>query len=175
MNPRPPIAEYDHTVGRAVTGGYVYRGTAIPALVGRYVFGDFSTGRILDIPNDTQPTMTMTEGLDSGLDISSFGEDHDGDLYVVNIRGDCIASPRAGRRWRGCGDATLRDRLRGPVESDAARKRSDSVRAERAILVRWRSEGALDRITGRTEHHRRCRRRLGFPERHGTDEELPSR
>ena len=37
----PPIAEYPHTVGRAVTGGYVYRGTAIPGLVGRYIFADF--------------------------------------------------------------------------------------------------------------------------------------
>ena len=54
--------EYPHSLGQAVTGGYVYRGTAIPALVGRYVFGDFSSGRIWDIPNDTQPTMTMTEG-----------------------------------------------------------------------------------------------------------------
>ena len=37
----PPIAEYPHELGRAVTGGYVYRGTAIPGLVGRYMFGDF--------------------------------------------------------------------------------------------------------------------------------------
>ena len=72
-NPLPPVAEYDHTVGRAVTGGYVYRGTAIPGLVGRYIFGDFASGRIWDIPNDTQPTMTMTGGLESGLNISSFG------------------------------------------------------------------------------------------------------
>ncbi len=67
MNPLPPIAEYDHTVGRAVTGGYVYRGTAIPALVGRYVFADFVSGRIWDIPNGTQPTMTMTERARIGL------------------------------------------------------------------------------------------------------------
>ena len=87
-NPLPPVAQYTHTLGQAVTGGYVYRGTAIPGLVGRYVFADFVTGRIWDIPNDTQPTMTMTGGLDSGLNISSFAEDHDGELYVVNMRGD---------------------------------------------------------------------------------------
>ena len=84
----PPIAEYSHTVGRAVTGGYVYRGTAVPGLVGRYIFGDFSTGRIWDIPNDTQPTMTMTGGLETGLNISSFGEDNDGELYVTNMYRD---------------------------------------------------------------------------------------
>ncbi len=81
----PPVAEYPHALGRAVTGGYVYRGTAVPALVGRYVFGDFTTGRIWDIPNDTQPTMTMAGGFESGLSISTFAEDIDGELYVVHM------------------------------------------------------------------------------------------
>jgi uncharacterized repeat protein (TIGR03806 family) len=81
----PPIAEYPHTLGHAVTGGYVYRGKAIPGLVGRYVFGDFTSGRIWDIPNDTQPTMTMTGGLVSGLKPSSFNEDNDGELYITNM------------------------------------------------------------------------------------------
>jgi len=83
----PPVAQYPHTVGRAVTGGYVYRGKAIPGLVGRYIFGDFSAGFIWDIPIDTKPTMTMTNGLDSGLNISSFAEDQDGELYVVHMYG----------------------------------------------------------------------------------------
>ena len=81
----PPVAEYSHTLGAAVTGGYVYRGKAVPGLVGRYIFGDYSSGRIWDIPNDTQPTMTMTGGLESGLNISAFAEDHDGELYFMNI------------------------------------------------------------------------------------------
>ena len=84
----PPIAEYSHTVGHVVTGGYVYRGTEFPGLVGRYFFADYSSGRIWDIPNDTQPTMTMTDGFDSGLYISSFGEGNDGELYVVHWLGD---------------------------------------------------------------------------------------
>ena len=90
LNPQPPIAQYSHTTGHAVTGGYVYRGKAIPSLVGRYVFGDFSSGIIWNIPNDTQPTMTMTttDGLDSGLNISSFAEDNDGELYITNIYRD---------------------------------------------------------------------------------------
>ncbi len=39
-----PVAEYPHSLGNSITGGYVYRGSAIPALVGRYVFGDFRVG-----------------------------------------------------------------------------------------------------------------------------------
>jgi uncharacterized repeat protein (TIGR03806 family) len=84
----PPIAQYSHDTGNAVTGGYVYRGTAIPGLVGRYLFGDFSSGIIFDIPNDTQPTMTMTTGLQTGFNISTFAEDNDGELYVVNMYRD---------------------------------------------------------------------------------------
>ena len=84
----PPIAQYTHELGQAVTGGYVYRGTAIPGLVGTYLFADFVSGRIWSIPNGTAPTMTMAEGYDSGLNISSFAEDHDGELYVLNMRGD---------------------------------------------------------------------------------------
>jgi uncharacterized repeat protein (TIGR03806 family) len=84
----PPIAQYTHELGQAVTGGYVYRGTAIPGLVGNYLFADFVSGRIWNIPNGTAPTMTMAEGYDSGLNVSSFAEDQDGELYVVNMRGD---------------------------------------------------------------------------------------
>jgi uncharacterized repeat protein (TIGR03806 family) len=84
----PPVAEYSHTTGHAVTGGYVYRGTVIPGLVGRYLFGDFSSGLIFDIPNDTQPTITVTDGLASALNISTFAEDNDGELYVVNMYRD---------------------------------------------------------------------------------------
>ncbi len=105
-NPQPPIAEYERTFGRAVTGGYVYRGTAVPALVGRYVFGDFVSGRIWDIPNDTQPTMAMTGGLESGLNISAFGEGNDGELYVVNMQGDLHRVTGAESEVEGEGVAT---------------------------------------------------------------------
>jgi uncharacterized repeat protein (TIGR03806 family) len=85
----PPVAEYTHELGHAVTGGYVYRGKAIPGLVGRYIFGDFTSGRIWDIPNDTKPTMTMTMtgALETGFNISTFAEDQDGELYFVHMYG----------------------------------------------------------------------------------------
>jgi hypothetical protein len=72
-----------------VTGGYVYRGGAIPALVGRYVFGDFASGRLWHIATDTPPTTTMTsaDALATNLLISSFGEGVDGELYIVDYRG----------------------------------------------------------------------------------------
>jgi uncharacterized repeat protein (TIGR03806 family) len=85
----PPVAQYDHSAGVSITGGFVYRGSAIPALQGRYVFGDFGTGRIWHIAGDTAPTRTVTgsEAYASGLAIASFGEDSDGELYVVEYGG----------------------------------------------------------------------------------------
>ncbi len=86
-NPLAPVAEYGRTLGSSITGGYVYRGTAISGLAGRYVFGDFGSGRIWHIAGDTQPTLTVTGGFESGLSISSFAEGADGELYVIAYGG----------------------------------------------------------------------------------------
>jgi glucose/arabinose dehydrogenase len=88
VNPLPPIAEYGRSVGQSTTGGYVYRGSVIASLVGRYVFGDFISGRIFSILATTQPTLTLTSGFASGLSISSFGEGNDGELYAVDYGGE---------------------------------------------------------------------------------------
>ncbi|MGE3667252.1 MAG: PQQ-dependent sugar dehydrogenase, partial [Steroidobacteraceae bacterium] len=81
-----PVAEYDHGSGSSITGGYVYRGTAIPALVGRYVFGDLNGG-LWHIAADTAPTLrvTLAGGVDTGRTIASFGQGVDGELYIVDI------------------------------------------------------------------------------------------
>jgi hypothetical protein len=88
----PPVAEYEHPTGVAVTGGFVYRGAAIPGLVGRYVFGDYSSGFIWHIGRDTPPTrmLVTSDGWDSGLNIASFAEDADGELFMVNVRNSTL-------------------------------------------------------------------------------------
>jgi len=83
----PPVADYGRTVGTTVTGGYVYRGLAISGLAGRYVFGDFGSGRIWNIDAATAPTLSVTGGVSTGLSIVSFGQDNDGELYVVDYGG----------------------------------------------------------------------------------------
>jgi uncharacterized repeat protein (TIGR03806 family) len=85
-----PIAQYSHSNGgNSITGGFVYRGTVIPSLAGRYVFGDFGTGRIWNIARDTAPTRTVvsSDGFASSLQISSFGQDNAGEVYVVSYSG----------------------------------------------------------------------------------------
>jgi glucose/arabinose dehydrogenase len=84
----PPIAEYDHSVGFAIIGGYVYRGTRFAALAGRYVYGDLS-GPIWAIPGDgtNQGDVTNNVPIQQDGTITSFGQDNAGELYVVDQGG----------------------------------------------------------------------------------------
>jgi glucose/arabinose dehydrogenase len=82
-----PVAEYARAQGASITGGYVYRGSAIPQLANRYVFGDFVSGRIWHIARDTAPTLAVTTGFDSNLNISTFAQGANGEIYVVDYGG----------------------------------------------------------------------------------------
>jgi glucose/arabinose dehydrogenase len=82
-----PVAEYGHDEGNSVTGGYVYRGEARTPLWGSYVFGDFGTGRIWSLTPRPGNTWKRRLLLDTDLSISSFGEDVQGNLYVVSLGG----------------------------------------------------------------------------------------
>jgi len=82
-----PVSQYSHSLGDAVTGGYVYRGSAISSLRGFYVFGDYATGRVwaMKRPGGTRSALP---GADLQVaHISSFGQDAAGELYVVDIGG----------------------------------------------------------------------------------------
>ncbi len=76
-----PIAEYSHLEGNSITGGYVYRGALINALQGEYVFGDYGNGRIWGITPDGRRRTLIR---DSGFSISSFAEDQDGEVFVLD-------------------------------------------------------------------------------------------
>jgi uncharacterized repeat protein (TIGR03806 family) len=83
-----PVYDYQHDLaGASVTGGYVYRGGALPALAGRYVFGDFISGQIWGLNANGSGGFTAQELLDTNHNISSFGQDNSGELYVVNFGG----------------------------------------------------------------------------------------
>jgi hypothetical protein len=85
-----PVTEYEHTDanGRcSVTGGYVYRGSAIPDLVGGYVFADYCTGEIFVISATASSGVNPTLLLNTSHNISSFGERPNGELFVVSHGG----------------------------------------------------------------------------------------
>lgn len=83
----PPVFEYPHLLGCSVTGGYVYRGSAIPQLEAVYLFGDYCSGRIWAMYRDPDQNWQTNEFTDTGMAISSFGEDESGEIYIVDYTG----------------------------------------------------------------------------------------
>jgi len=83
-----PIAEYDHSQGRcSVTGGYVYRGDQIPSLQGYYIYGDYCSGDVWALAYDGNAVTENMLLAESGLSITSFGEDLAGNLYILDRAG----------------------------------------------------------------------------------------
>ena len=84
-----PVAEYGRTLGTSITGGYVYRGSQPTSLAGRYIFADFVSGRIWAwIPDPANPSSRApTQLLQTNLNISSFAQGNDGELYAVHYGG----------------------------------------------------------------------------------------
>jgi glucose/arabinose dehydrogenase len=79
-----PVAVYSHSEGCSITGGYVYRGTAVPAAAGRYFYGDYCSGTIWSFKAGNGRLSTpRVDGKIEGL--SSFGEDGNGELYAVSV------------------------------------------------------------------------------------------
>lgn len=79
-----PIHEYDHSVGSSITGGFIYRGQDWPVLNGLYFFADFANGKLWTMSAATgwQPTLRREGG-----NISTFGEDGDGELLFADYSG----------------------------------------------------------------------------------------
>jgi glucose/arabinose dehydrogenase/mono/diheme cytochrome c family protein len=83
----PPTAEHSHSEARSISGGRVYRGKRLPELVGAYVYGDWSTGRVWGIKHDGTKVIWHRELVDTPLNITGFGTDHAGEMYVIDHGG----------------------------------------------------------------------------------------
>jgi glucose/arabinose dehydrogenase len=81
-----PVATYDHDQGCSVTGGYVYRGTAVPALRGQYLYADFCSGKVWALPADGAGRRTGRQ-IATVASPSSFGEDQAGEVYITSFDG----------------------------------------------------------------------------------------
>jgi len=80
-----PILEYGHALGCSVTGGYRYRGTASPALAGYYLYGDYCSGRIWGATKSGGGPWQTVELKSAGINVSTFGEDQAGEIYVASL------------------------------------------------------------------------------------------
>ena len=80
-----PVAQYTHADGCSITGGYVYRGSKLRSLYGAYIYGDFCSGKIWGLRYDGSKVVEHMELIDSNMQISSFGEDQAGELYILSF------------------------------------------------------------------------------------------
>ncbi len=81
-----PIVDHDREDAKSITGGYVYRGKAVPELRGAYIYGDYVTGIIWILRYDGDK-VTEHRQLDKIEGIASFGEDRDGEIYLCSFDG----------------------------------------------------------------------------------------
>ena len=82
-----PVVTYGRDRGCSIVGGHVYRGRAVPALRGRYVYGDFCSGRVWTLRPAGGGASDVREERRPVPQLSSFGEDADGELYAVSLTG----------------------------------------------------------------------------------------
>ena len=85
-----PLVTYGHDMNCAVMGGYVYRGSTVPAFAGSYLFGDLCTGGIFTLVGAPDRGWKRVELGFQPIKISSFGEDGAGDVYVVDLQGGVV-------------------------------------------------------------------------------------
>lgn len=79
-----PVAEYQHSAGCSVTGGYVYRGQALPQFQGIYLYSDYCSGRVWGLLRAADGAWQSQELFRTGLNVSAFGQDEAGEIYLVD-------------------------------------------------------------------------------------------
>jgi len=81
-----PVLVYSHSAGCSITGGYVYRGSAVPSAQGRYFYGDYCSGTVWSFKagNGRLSASTVAGSIKN---LSSFGEDGNGELYATSLDG----------------------------------------------------------------------------------------
>jgi glucose/arabinose dehydrogenase len=83
----PPVVDYPRPEGVSVTGGYVYRGARFPALQGVYLYADFASGHLWGLRHADGKLIENHKLISKGPSLSSFAEDHEGELYGVGYQG----------------------------------------------------------------------------------------
>jgi glucose/arabinose dehydrogenase len=82
-----PVIEYNHDEGCSITGGYVYRGKQIPGLNGIYLYSDFCSGKLWGARQTGSGVYQSFQLLDTNLNVASFAQSNDGEIYLVHLRG----------------------------------------------------------------------------------------
>jgi putative heme-binding domain-containing protein len=155
----PPVIEHSHSEAASITGGYVYHGKRFPELQRAYIYGDWETGKIWELLHDGKKVVRSREIADTPFKIVSFGEDRDGELYILDYNGTIhrlVRNPRAGQPStfpRKLSETGLFTSV--PKQKPAPGVRPYSINAERwadfARAERWLAFPDLSHITNNPE------------------------
>ena len=85
FDPTDPLYAYSHSLGASIAGGYVYRGSRMPGLYGKYIYSDYTSGRIWALSWDGVNPPSNVELFDTQYGIVSFAEDDAKDLYFIHF------------------------------------------------------------------------------------------
>jgi hypothetical protein len=89
-----PIWEYDHQIGKSITGGHVYRSSRLPELQGAYLYADYVTGRVWALQYDIAAGKVVKNSsiASSGIPVVAFGQDDQGEVYYMigSVQGQSI-------------------------------------------------------------------------------------
>ena len=89
-----PIWEYDHQIGKSITGGHIYRSSRLPELEGAYLYADYVTGRVWALQYDAEAGKVVKNSsiASSGIPVVAFGQDDQGEVYYMigSVQGKCI-------------------------------------------------------------------------------------
>lgn len=89
-----PVWEYDHGVGKSITGGRVYNSSRVKQLTGKYLYGDYVSGSVWALSYDpaTGKAVRNEQVIERGIPVLAFGEDPNGEVYYMidSGRGQCI-------------------------------------------------------------------------------------
>ena len=148
----PPIIEYSHAEGCAVIGGYVYRGTASPALYGKYLYADICSGQLWGLERDAEGQWTRELLAETSLTITSFSQDAAGEVYVTTFENgavrrivagehEAVEYPQFEQTWARsdapvAGGAVARSWIWGPWESRQIRleRYDDAPQGVRTVI-----------------------------------------
>ncbi|MBA4029406.1 MAG: glucose sorbosone dehydrogenase [Planctomyces sp.] len=84
-----PVFEYNHDIGKSITGGFVYRGSKVPELQGKYVYADYVSGKLWALDYDAKAKKVVGNHpiRSEQLPVVSFGEDEQGEVYFTTVSG----------------------------------------------------------------------------------------
>lgn len=92
---KAPIFAYNHSVGKSITGGYVYRGTELSELYGKYIFADFVAGKVWSLDFENQNSNPKMHELAQSSNIVSLGVNHKDELFIISFRDGILKLKRS--------------------------------------------------------------------------------